>query len=56
MHRRAFVRSGALALLALGLPPEFVELATRRAMAINDAYDRIRQERGRADLVQPPFN
>jgi hypothetical protein len=31
---------------ALGLPEEFMELATRRAMAINDAYDRIKRERG----------
>jgi len=31
---------------ALGLPEEFVALATRRAMAINDAYDRIKRERG----------
>jgi hypothetical protein len=31
---------------ALGLPEEFIQLATRRAMAINDAYDRIKRERG----------
>ena len=31
---------------ALGLPEEFIELATKRAMAINDAYDKIRRERG----------
>jgi hypothetical protein len=31
---------------ALGLPEEFIELATRRAAAINDAYDKIRRERG----------
>jgi hypothetical protein len=34
---------------ALGLPEEFLELATRRAMAINDAYDRIKRERGIAN-------
>jgi hypothetical protein len=31
---------------ALGLPEEFIQLATRRAMAINDAYDRIKRDRG----------
>jgi DnaJ like chaperone protein len=31
---------------SLGLPDEFVDLATKRAMAINDAYDKIRRERG----------
>src|SRR5882672_1174029 len=31
---------------ALGLPEEFIELATKRAMAINDAYDKIKRERG----------
>ena len=31
---------------AMGLPEEFIELATKRAMAINDAYDKIRRERG----------
>jgi hypothetical protein len=41
---------------ALGLPQEFIELATRRAMAVNDAYDRIRKERGMAGGEQPPFN
>ena len=32
---------------ALGLPEEFVEFATKRAMAINDAYDKIKRERDR---------
>jgi DnaJ domain len=44
---------------ALGLPEEFVELATKRAMAINDAYDKIKRERGSAPtepVVQAPFN
>ena len=45
---------------ALGLPQEFVELATKRAMAINDAYDRIKRERGAGlagePVVQPPFS
>ncbi len=31
---------------ALGLPVDFMELATMRAAAINDAYDRIKRERG----------
>ena len=34
---------------ALGLPEEFVEFATKRAMAINDAYDKIKRERGTRD-------
>jgi len=31
---------------AMGLPEEFIELATKRSMAINDAYDKIKRERG----------
>ena len=44
---------------ALGLPEEFVELATKRAMAINEAYDRIKRERGAGPaeaVVQPPHS
>src|SRR3982751_1126703 len=33
---------------ALGLPEEFIEFATKRAMSINDAYDKIKRERGSA--------
>jgi DnaJ like chaperone protein len=31
---------------SLGLSQDFIELATRRAMAVNEAYDRIKRERG----------
>jgi DnaJ-domain-containing protein 1 len=31
---------------ALGLPEEFIEFATKRTMAVNDAYDKIKRERG----------
>jgi hypothetical protein len=43
---------------ALGLPDEFIELATRRAAAINDAYDKIKRQRQGAGpaVVQAPFN
>jgi DnaJ like chaperone protein len=34
------------ALIAQGVPPEFVEVANGRMAAINGAYDRIKQERG----------
>ncbi|MBI1181129.1 MAG: DnaJ domain-containing protein [Alphaproteobacteria bacterium] len=35
-------------LVAQGLPAEFVGLANAKVAALNDAYDRIRQHRGRA--------
>ena len=33
-------------LIAKGVPPDYVELATRKMAEINAAYDKIRQERG----------
>jgi DnaJ like chaperone protein len=33
-------------LTAKGMPPDYIELATRKMAAINNAYDRIRAERG----------
>ena len=55
-YRRAITAVHPDHIQSLGLPEEFIELATRRAMAINDAYDRIRHERGLATGEQPPFN
>jgi hypothetical protein len=45
-YRRAIASVHPDHIQSLGLPQEFIELATRRAMAVNDAYDRIRKERG----------
>jgi len=55
-YRRAIASVHPDHIQALGLPHDFIELATRRAMAINDAYDRIRKERGAGPVEQPPFN
>jgi hypothetical protein len=55
-YRRAIASVHPDHIQALGLPAEFLELATKRAMAINDAYDRIKRERGAAMAEQPPFN
>jgi hypothetical protein len=55
-YRRAIASVHPDHIQALGLPQEFIELATKRAMAINDAYDRIKRERGVAPVVQQPFN
>ena len=33
-------------LMAKGVPPDYIDLATRKMAAINAAYDRIRSERG----------
>jgi DnaJ like chaperone protein len=55
-YRRAIAAVHPDHIQSLGLPEEFIELATRRAMAINDAYDRIKRERGLATGVQAPFN
>jgi DnaJ like chaperone protein len=35
-------------LIAKGVPPDYVELATKKMAEINAAYDKIRQERGEA--------
>jgi len=32
--------------IARGLPQEFIDLATEKLATINDAYDRISQQRG----------
>ena len=45
-YRKAIASVHPDHILSLGLPDEFVDLATKRAMAINDAYDKIRRERG----------
>jgi hypothetical protein len=55
-YRRAIASVHPDHIQALGLPTEFIELATRRAMAVNDAYDRIKRERNLAPVEQPPFN
>ena len=55
-YRRAIASVHPDHIQALGLPQEFLELATRRAMAVNDAYDRIKKERGLQPVEQPPFN
>jgi DnaJ like chaperone protein len=33
-------------LIARGVPPEFVSIATERLQAINEAYDQVERERG----------
>ena len=38
-------------LRGLGLPAEFVALANRRMAAINDAYARLRKQRGLKQAV-----
>jgi hypothetical protein len=55
-YRRAITSVHPDHIQSLGLPREFIELATRRAMAVNDAYDRIKRERGMTAVEQPPFN
>ncbi|GAB2177292.1 J domain-containing protein [Dongia sp. agr-C8] len=55
-YRRAIASVHPDHIQALGLPQDFVELATRRAMAVNDAYDRIKRERNMQPVEQPPFN
>jgi DnaJ like chaperone protein len=44
-HRRLVREHHPDALVARGLPPEFLALATEKMAAINAAYDRIRRER-----------
>ena len=45
-YRRAIASVHPDHIQALGVPEEFVEFATKRTMAVNDAYDRIKKERG----------
>jgi DnaJ like chaperone protein len=47
-YRRAVASVHPDHIQSLGLPEEFVHLATRRAMAINSAYDKIKRERNAA--------
>ncbi len=42
-------------LLAMGLPPEFVQLATDKVARINDAYDRICQQRQSRAAAAPKW-
>ena len=42
-------------LLSMGLPPEFVQLANDKVARINDAYDRIKQQRGNQKQAQPKW-
>ena len=44
-HRRLAREHHPDRLIAEGVPPEFIDLATRRMAAINAAYDRIREMR-----------
>jgi hypothetical protein len=45
-YRRAIMSVHPDHVQSLGLPQEFLELATKRAMAINEAYDKIKAQRG----------
>jgi hypothetical protein len=45
-YRRALAAVHPDHVQSLGLSQEFIELATRRAMAVSEAYDRIKRERG----------
>jgi DnaJ-domain-containing protein 1 len=42
-------------LISMGLPPEFVQLATDKVARINDAYDRICQQRQVRGDVRPKW-
>jgi DnaJ like chaperone protein len=45
-YRRLVKENHPDSLMARGVPPEFVKLATDKLAAINNAYDKIRTERG----------
>jgi DnaJ like chaperone protein len=49
-YRRLVRENHPDSLIARGVPPEFIKLATDKIAAINTAYEKIQQERG---LVQP---
>ena len=53
-YRRAILSVHPDHIQSLGLPEEFIQLATKRAMAINEAYDRIKRERGLNTPAQAP--
>jgi hypothetical protein len=42
-------------LLSMGLPVEFVQLANEKVARINDAYDRIREQRAGRSQAQPKW-
>jgi DnaJ-domain-containing protein 1 len=52
-YRRAVASVHPDHIQSLGLPEEFVHLATRRAAAINIAYDKIKRERNGAMAKEP---
>jgi DnaJ like chaperone protein len=45
-YRKLMVENHPDRLTAQGLPPEFIEIATKKVAAINAAYEEIRRERG----------
>ena len=45
-YRRLVKENHHDSLMARGVPPEFIKLATDKLAAINNAYDKIRSERG----------
>lgn len=47
-YRRLVRENHPDSLMARGVPPEFIKLATDKLAAINNAYDKIRTERGLA--------
>jgi DnaJ-domain-containing protein 1 len=58
-YRRAVAAVHPDHVQSLGLPEEFLELATKRSAAINDAFDKIKRERGEAPgaaVVQGPHS
>jgi DnaJ like chaperone protein len=46
MYRRLVRENHPDSLIARGVPPEFLKLATDKLAAINNAYEKIQQERG----------
>jgi len=42
-------------LVSMGLPLEFVQLANEKIARINDAYDRIKEQRGNQKPAQPKW-
>ena len=45
-YRRLVRENHPDSLMARGVPPEFIKLATDKIAAINNAYEKIQQERG----------
>lgn len=48
-YRKAIAATHPDSIQSLNLPPDFVELATRKAAQANEAYARIKKLRGKAD-------